>query len=292
MSTGGPREDRSAGWRRHLAVRWRSDGRQHGGRTCQHAGRTCQHAGRTASTPAGPASAAPDLPALLRGSPGSPEVPESSGSQPDPGAAACREVIRRRAGPDRRVDRAVPGRGARAGRRERRGQVHAGEDPRGRAPAGRRDAAGGRPSPRCTARRRPARPGSRSSTRNRPCFPTCPWRRTCSSGRQPLRLRPAHRPAGDARRGSGDIRPARGPARPGADRARPVHRGPAGRRDRQGHLAGGAGHRDGRADGRALGRRGGPALRRGADAARGRARRSCSSRTGSRRSSRSASGSP
>ena len=53
------------------------------------------------------------------------------------------------------------------------------------------------------------------------------------------------------------------PLDPAPDRPRAVHRRPAGRRDRQGPVAGRPGHRDGRADRRAVRRRGGPAVRRG-----------------------------
>src|ERR1700749_2863798 len=57
--------------------------------------------------------------------------------------AARGEVLRRGAGPDRRLGDAARRRGARAARRERRGQVDAGEDP-GRGPsAGQRQGARG-----------------------------------------------------------------------------------------------------------------------------------------------------
>ncbi len=56
-------------------------------------------------------------------------------------------------------------------------------------------------------------------------------------GRQPLAAGPPDRPKSDAGRSRRDLQAPRRPARPGADRPRPVHRRPAGRRDRQGAVA-------------------------------------------------------
>ena len=137
--------------------------------------------------------------------------------------------------------------------------------------AGRGRAAHRRQARPCSpARPPPARPASPSSTRNRPCSPTCPWPRT-SSWAASRWWPPGASIAGAMRAaGRGPVRAPRRAARPGPDRPRPVHRRPADRRDRQGALAGGPGHRDGRADRRAVRRRGRPAVRRRPHAAGGR----------------------
>ncbi len=111
------------------------------------------------------------------------------------------------------------------------------------------------------ASRRP--PGSRSSTRSRRCSPTSRVAENIFIGRQPLRPRPADRPAAHAPRGRGALRAARRAPRPGPPGPRPVDRRPADRRDRQGAVVRRPGDRDGRADRGADRDRGRPAVRGG-----------------------------
>ena len=88
------------------------------------------------------------------------------------------------------------------------------------------------------------------------------------------------------------VRPPRRAPRPGPAGPRPVDRRPAARRDRQGAVVRRPDPGHGRADRRTVRRRGRAAVRGGPLACATTARRCCSSRTASTRSSRSASGSP
>ena len=182
-------------------------------------------------------------------------------------------------------------RGARAGRRERRRQVDAGEDPRRGAPAGQRRAAHRRRSPpSCTARPPPRAAGIAVIYQEPTLFPDLTVAENIFMGRQPLRRRPAHRPRRDAGARPRALFARLGvAARPRPARPRPVHRRPADRRDRQGALARRPGHRDGRADRRAVRGRGRAAVRRRRARCARPGPRCCSSRTASRRSSSSAS---
>ena len=186
----------------------------------------------------------------------------------------------------------LPRRGSRAGRRERRGQVDAGEDPRRRPPARRRSAlvdGDGDDLRQPGGARRP--PGSRSSSRSRRCSLTSRVAENIFIGTQPLaRWRRIDRGGCTARARElftrlgvrlDPDRPARGLSV--ADQ-QIVEIAKALSFER--HGAG-----DGRAHRRADPRRGRAAVRRRRDAAGRRARRCCSSPTGSRRSSHAASAS-
>ena len=157
--------------------------------------------------------------------------------------------------------RPVAGGGARAGGRERGGQVHADEDPCGRLPGGRgRDLAQGpqdhRLRPPVHDRRRGQRdlPGAQPRSLPLRGGEHLPGPRT-AQGRWPDRLEDNAPGSGEA---AGAFQALPGPPRP-HQHDRP--RLPAGRGDREGALAEGGHHRHGRADRPAHGKRGGPAFR-------------------------------
>ena len=119
-----------------------------------------------------------------------------------------------------------------------------------------------------TARPTPGRPASRSSTRSRRSSPTCRSRRTSSWAASRCAACAAIDTAAMRGARARAVRPARRAPRPGPAGPRPVHRRPAAGRDRQGALLRRAGAGHGRADRRAVRRRGRAAVRGGPVAAR------------------------
>ena len=161
-------------------------------------------------------------------------------------------------------------RGARADGRERRRQVHAREGARRRHPARRRRDARRRRSRPTSTRPHDARDAGIAVIYQEPTlFPDLSIAENVVMGYHPLgSLRRIDR-ARDAPRRAGAARPPRRAARSRPPGARAVDRRPADRRDRQGAELRRPRPDHGRADGRAVGRRGRAAVHGRPDAARG-----------------------
>ena len=171
------------------------------------------------------------------------------------------EVLRRGGGRAGRQLPAVRGRGARARRRERRGQVHDREDARRRAPAGHRHAAVNGAETDFAGPADAKAAGIAVIYQEPTLFPDLSVAENIAMGNQPLtRLRQIDRKAMHRQRDPA-LHPARRAHRPGPAGPRPVHRRPAARRDRQGALQRGPHPDHGRADRGAQRRRGRAALR-------------------------------